>query len=60
MFRNFRLPRWEAYTMTNKNNEVACRCDACRKASTNEKGLMWVWDACAQEVVPFRDLEVRA
>ncbi len=46
--------------MTNKNNEVACRCDACRKASTNEKGLMWVWDACAQEVVPFRDLEVRA
>ena len=44
--------------MTTTNNEVACRCAACRKASTNDKGLLW--DLNDLEAGPLRDLEINA
>jgi len=40
------------------NNEVACRCNACRKESNNGKGLMW--NRALGDMFPIRDLEVNA
>ena len=64
MFRNFRLTRWEAYTMNNETKQDlrgACRCDSCRFMSAaykgNGKGLLW--DLGDLEAGPLRDLEVR-
>jgi hypothetical protein len=54
------LPRkstnMRGYAMT--NNEVACRCNACRKESNNGKGLMW--NRALGDMFPIRDLEVNA